>query len=114
MQTHLHNAAHVRSGGKDGTACIPVIALSPGLYEVVRAQVSAVRSKDFYKGGIAGAVTRCEMPGLEALQFVAEGALGGGASRSLCPDNNGEAPCLAIVAHPIQGRDCLQNQLRGL
>lgn len=114
MQTRLHNAAHVRSGDKGNTACISVIAFSPDLYEVVRAQLSAAQFKDFYKGVIAGAVTRYEVPGLEALQFVAEGALGGGVSRSLCLDNYGKALCSAILAYPIEVPDRLQNQLRGL
>ena len=114
MQVTLHNVAHVRSGDKGDTACISVIAYSDELYEVLREQVSAAQFKDFYKGVITGPVTRYEAPGLGALQFVAEGALGGGVSRSLCLDNYGKALCSAILAYPIQVPDRLQNQLRGL
>ena len=114
MQVRLQNVAHVRSGDKGNTACISVIAYSDDLYEVLREQVTAAQFKDFYKGVITGPVTRYEAPGLGALQFVAEGALGGGVSRSLCLDSYGKALCSAILAYPIDVPDRLQNQLRGL
>ena len=114
MQVRLQNVAHVRSGDKGNTACTSVIAYSDDLYEVLREQVTAAQFKDFYKGVITGPVTRYEAPGLGALQFVAEGALGGGVSRSLCLDNYGKALCSAILAYPIDVPDRLQNQLRGL
>jgi hypothetical protein len=114
MQIKLHNVAHVRSGDKGNTACISVIAYSDELYEVLRSQISADQFKEFYRGVITGVVTRYEVPGLGALQFVAEGALGGGVSRSLCLDNYGKALCSAILAYPIEVPDRLQNQLRGL
>ena len=114
MQIRLQNAAHVRSGDKGDTACISVIAYSDELYEVLRDQLSAAQFKAFYNGVIKGEVRRYEVPGLGALQFAAEGALGGGVSRSLCLDNYGKALCSAILAYPIEVPDRLQNQLRGL
>ncbi len=114
MQIRLHNVAHVRSGDKGDTACISVIAFTDDLYEVVRDQLSAVQFKAFYQGVIKGEVQRYEAPGLGALQFVANGALGGGVSRSLCLDNYGKALCSAILAYEIEVPDRLQNQLRGL
>jgi len=114
MQTKLRHVAHVRSGDKGNTACISVIAYSNELYDLVCEQLSAAQFKAFYKGVITGAVTRYEAPGLGALQFVAEGALGGGVSRSLCLDNYGKALCSAILAYPIEVPERLQNQLHGL
>ncbi|MGI4803067.1 MAG: AtuA-related protein [Janthinobacterium lividum] len=114
MQMTLRNVAHVRSGDKGNTACISVIAFSPELYAVLQEQLSAEQFKAFYKGVITGAVTRYEAPGLDALQFVADGALGGGVSRSLCLDNYGKALCSAILAYPIEVPERLQNQVRGL
>ncbi len=113
MQMTLRNVAHVRSGDKGNTACISVIAFSPELYGLVQEQLSAEQFKSFYKGVITGAVTRYEAPGLDALQFVADGALGGGVSRSLCLDNYGKALCSAILAYPIEVPERLQNQVRG-
>lgn len=114
MQMRLQNVAHVRSGDKGNTACISVIAFSDDLYALLKAQLSADEFKAFYNGVITGAVTRYEVDGLGALQFVAEGALGGGVSRSLCLDNYGKALCSAILAYPVEVPDRLQNQLRGL
>ena len=114
MQILLHNAAHARSGDKGDTACISVIAFTEELYQIVRQQLSAAQFKAHYKGLIKGEVRRYEVPGLGALQFVADGALGGGVSRSLCLDNYGKALCSAILAYPIEVPDRLQNQLRGL
>lgn len=114
MQVLLQNAAHVRSGDKGDTACISVMAYSPELYELVRAQLSAAEFKAFYNGLIKGEVRRYEAPGLAALQFVAEGALGGGVSRSLCLDNYGKALCSAILAYELDVPERLRNQLRGL
>jgi len=114
MQILLHNTAHVRSGDKGDTACISVIAFTDELYEALRQQLSAAQFKAHYKGVIKGEVQRYEVPGLGALQFVADGALGGGVSRSLCLDNYGKALCSAILTYPIEVPDRLQNQLRGL
>lgn len=114
MRVHLQNVAHVRSGDKGDTACISVIAFSDDLYALVKAQLCADEFKSFYKGVITGEVRRYEADGLGALQFVADGALGGGVSRSLCLDNYGKALCSAILAYPIKVPDRLQSQLRGL
>lgn len=114
MQILLHNVAHVRSGDKGDTACISVIAYTDDLYGILLEQLSADRFKAFYQGAIKGSVRRYEVPGLGALQFVADGALGGGVSRSLCLDNYGKALCSAILAFPLDVPDRLQNQLRGM
>ena len=90
-----------------------MIAFSPEFYNLIREQLSADRFKAFYRGVIAGAVTRYEAPGLDALQFVAEGALGGGVSPSLSLDNYGKALCSAILAYPIEAPERLLNQMRG-
>lgn len=113
MQMTLRQVAHVRSGDKGNTACISVMAFSAELYGLLHEQLSAEQFKTFYQGVITGPVTRYEVPGLDALQFVAEGALGGGVSRSLCLDNYGKALCSAILAYPIEVPERLQNQVRG-
>jgi len=113
MEVLLHHVAHVRSGDKGNTACISVIAYTDELYALLRDQLSAAQFKAHYQGVITGAVQRYEVPRLGALQFVADGALGGGVSRSLCLDNYGKALCSAILAYPIEVPARLRNQLRG-
>jgi hypothetical protein len=114
MRVQLENVAHVRSGDKGNTACISVIAYSDELYPLLREQLTAEKFKRFYAGVVTGSVERYEVENLGALQFVANGALGGGVSRSLCLDNYGKALCSAILAFPLEVPERLQNQLRGL
>jgi hypothetical protein len=114
MRVQLENVAHVRSGDKGNTACISVFAYSDELYPVLKDQLTAEAFKRFYAGIVTGSVERYEVENLGALQFVANGALGGGVSRSLCLDNYGKALCSAILAFPLEVPERLQNQLRGL
>jgi hypothetical protein len=114
MRVQLQHVAHVRSGDKGNTACISVIAYSDDLYPLLKAQLSAARFKAHYNGVITCAVERYEVDNLAALQFVCNGALGGGVSRSLCLDNYGKALCAASLSLEIEVPERLQNHLRGL
>lgn len=113
MRVRLERAAHCRSGDKGNTSNISVIAYAPELYAPIRAQLTVGRFKDFYAGVVSGKVTRYEVDGLHALNFVAEGALGGGVSRSLCMDNYGKSLSSRILAFEIDVPDNLTGLLRG-
>jgi hypothetical protein len=52
--------------------------------------------------------------GAEVLNFVAEGALGGGVSRSLCLDNYGKSLSAAVLGFQLEIPDELRGYLRGL
>ena len=78
MIVKLERAAHCRSGDKGNTSNIAVIAYAPELYPLLKQQLSAERFRSFYRGVVNGKVTRYEIDGLQVLNFVAEGALGGG------------------------------------
>ncbi len=114
MKVMLQHVAHCRSGDKGNTSNISVIAYSPELYPHLKAQLTADRLKAHYAGVVAGRVTRYEVDGLDALNFVAEGALGGGVSRSLCLDNYGKALSSRILAFELDIPDSLRHHLRGL
>jgi hypothetical protein len=114
MQVKLQHVAHVRSGDKGDTANIGVFAYAPELYPFLKEQLSAERVKAFYQGVITGAVERYAVDGLQALNFVAHGALGGGVSRSLCLDNYGKALSAAILGFELEIPDHLRGYLRGL
>ena len=58
-------------------------------------------------------MTRYEVENLHAMNFVAQGALGGGVSRSLCLDNYGKALSAAILGFEIDVPDSLRSALRG-
>ena len=49
-----------------------------------------------------------------ALNFVAEGALGGGVSSSLCLDNYGKSLSSRILAFELDVPDELASELRGM
>ncbi len=114
MKIMLQHAAHCRSGDKGNTSNISVIAYTPELYACIKDQLSAERFKDFYSGVVTGTVTRYPVDGLHALNFVAEGALGGGVSRSLCLDNYGKSLSSRILAFELEVPDELASHLRGV
>ena len=79
MKVLLQRAAHCRSGDKGNTSNISVIAYAPELYPYLKEQLTTDRFKTHYTGTgvVTGKVTRYDVDGLQALNFVAEGALGG-------------------------------------
>jgi hypothetical protein len=113
MKVLLQHAAHCRSGDKGNTSNISVIAYEPELYPHIRQQLTAERFKAHYAGVVTGKVTRYEVDGLQALNFVAEGALGGGVSRSLCLDNYGKALSARVLSFELEVPDELKSKLRG-
>jgi hypothetical protein len=113
MKVLLQHVAHARSGDKGDTSNIAVFAYTPDFYPLLKEQLTAERFKAFYGGAIKGPVTRYEAGNIEALNFVCQGALGGGVSRSLCLDNYGKALSAAVLGFEIEVPDALRPQLRG-
>jgi hypothetical protein len=114
MRTLLQHVAHTRSGDKGNTSNVMVIAYEPEFYPLLKSQLTAERFKAFYPGVMNGPVTRYEVDGLATLNFVAQDALGGGVSRSLCLDNYGKALSSAILGFEMEIPDSLRGKLRGL
>ena len=114
MRVKLQHLAHTRSGDKGDTSNIMVIAYEPEFYPLLKAQLTAERFKAFYAGAVKGPVERYAVDGIAALNFVAQGALGGGVSRSLCLDNYGKALAAAVLGYEIEVPDSLQGKLRGM
>ncbi len=113
MRVQLQHVAHARSGDKGDTSNIAVFAYAPELYPLLKAQLTADALKAFYRGAIKGPVTRYEAANIDALNFVCQGALGGGVSRSLCLDNYGKALSAAILGFELEVPDDLRGHLRG-
>jgi hypothetical protein len=114
MKVLLQHVAHTRSGDKGNTSNVMVIAYEPELYPHLKEQLTADRFKAFYAGVVNGPVTRYEVDGLETLNFVAQEALGGGVSRSLCLDNYGKALSSMILGFEMEIPDALKSKLRGV
>ena len=113
MKIQLQHLAHARSGDKGDTSNIAVFAYEPEFYPLLKAQLTAERFKDFYRGAIKGQVLRYEVDNIEAMNFVCHGALGGGVSRSLCLDNYGKALSAAVLGFEIEVPEQLLDKLHG-
>lgn len=113
MRVKLQHLAHTRSGDKGNTSNISVFAYEPEFYELLKEQLTAERFKDFHSDAIKGEVIRYEVDAIDALNFVAHGALGGGVSRSLCLDNYGKALSAAILGFPVEVPESLRKKLHG-
>ena len=113
MKVLLQHLAHCRSGDKGNTSNISVIAYEPEFYPFLKDQLTADAFKAHYAGVVTGKVTRYDVDGLQAMNFVAEGALGGGVSRSLCLDNYGKSLSSRILSFELTLPDNLRGRLRG-
>ncbi len=100
MKVRLLEIAYARSGDKGNDANIGVIARRPECFDTIRTQVTAARVREVFAGWLEGDVRRYELPGIGALNFVLEGALGGGVTRSLALDAHGK--CLASAMLEIE------------
>lgn len=112
MNVKLQHVAHARSGDKGNTSNISVFAFAPELYPLLKEQLTADRFKQFYGNAITGTVTRYDVDNIHAMNFVCQGALGGGVSRSLCLDNYGKALSAAILGFEIEVPDHLKGLLK--
>ncbi|MEI7444849.1 MAG: hypothetical protein WCK28_08170 [Burkholderiales bacterium] len=114
MRVKLQHVAHARSGDKGDTSNIAVFAYEPELYPLLVEQLTAERFKRFYGGAIKGEVLRYPVDGLNAINFVCHGALGGGVSRSLCLDNYGKSLSAAVLGFELEVPDALAPMLKNL
>jgi hypothetical protein len=113
MKVLLQHVAHTRSGDKGNTSNVMVIAYEPEFYPILKSQLTAEKFKAHYAGVANGPVTRYDVDGLGVLNFVAQEALGGGVSRSLCLDNYGKSLSSAILGFELEIPDALQSKLHG-
>lgn len=113
MKVKLQHVAHTRSGDKSDISNVGVFAFEPEFYPLLKEQLTAARFKAFYRGAIKGEVIRYEAANIDALNFVCNGALGGGVSRSLCLDNYGKALSAAVLGFEIEVPDSLRSKLHG-
>lgn len=93
----LRELAHARSGDKGDSANIGVIARDERAYEIIRERLTARRVGEHFAGLVSGEVKRYELPNIAALNFVLQGALGGGGTRSLRLDAIGRSLSGALL-----------------
>jgi hypothetical protein len=102
VRRKLRELAHGRAGDKGDTSNVSLIVYDKRHYEVVRQQATAARVKEWFGPLVEGAVTRYELPQLGALNFVLEGALGGGVTRTLALDPHGKTRSSLLLEMEIE------------
>ena len=88
---------HARSGDKGDRANIGVVAFDEAAFAALDARLTADVVAEYFRPMGVGPVRRYRLPNLLAFNFVIDGALGGGASRSLRLDSQGKALTVALM-----------------
>ncbi|MCL4494370.1 MAG: hypothetical protein M1294_06080 [Firmicutes bacterium] len=99
----LRNFCQARSGDKGNTVNVAVFAPDDVLYDILVRELTADRVKNHFGNWVKGPARRYEVPNLRALNFVLQGALDGGGSRSIRIDNLGKCfgPAILRLTVPI-------------
>lgn len=98
----LARLAYARSGDKGNSSNIGVIPRQPGYWPYLAAALSAERVAAHFAHLCNGAVDRYILPGLPALNFVLQDALGGGGMASLRSDPLGKSFAQILLDLPVQ------------
>jgi hypothetical protein len=103
----LRRIAWGRSGDKGDSANIGLIARTPELAAVIRGQVTPQRVAEYFAHYLKGDVTRWELPGTHAFNFLLTGVLGGGGIASLRYDPQGKTYASMLLDLPVRVPDAL-------
>lgn len=97
----LREIAHVRSGDKGDIAQFSVIAYRDADYPLLARWLTAERVGAHFTRLPCRSIVRFELPALGALNFVLEGALSGGVTRSLSADAHGKTLATQLLSLEI-------------
>lgn len=89
--TLVRDLAFGRSGDKGDVANVGLLARDAAAWERLRHGLTAELVRAHLGGMVKGGIEIHELPGIQALNVVLHGALGGGASRTLRFDQTGKA-----------------------
>ena len=89
--------AHARTGDKGEISNISVIPYDENNYEMLKEKVTETRVAEYFREICHGKVTRYELDGIHALNFVLDKTLGGGVTRSLALDKHGKTLGMALL-----------------
>lgn len=101
----LREIAHARAGDKGDTSSVALIVYDGRHYETVAAQVTPEQVQAHFGPLVLGPIRRYELPQLGALNFVMEGALAGGVTRSLALDIHGKSRSSVLLELEIDLED---------
>lgn len=108
----LRELCGYRAGDKGDIANVAIFADDDETYELLVREVTAERVKAHFGPMVRGAVARYEARNVLALNFVMQGALGGGGPRSLRADALGKTLGGALVRLEIDVPDHLAGRRR--
>ena len=110
----LIEVAYARSGDKGDSCNVGVIARSPELMACLRSELTVERVSDYLSHLVRGRVSRFEVPGFSALNFVFGQALAGGGMASLRNDPWGKGMAQILLSMPVSiPKSCLAKISRG-
>ncbi|MEX2615698.1 MAG: hypothetical protein WD767_06355 [Alphaproteobacteria bacterium] len=101
----VYDLGHSRAGDKGNTSNISVTAYDDAAWNVLRRELTVDVVAKAYSHITPGPVRRYELPKLRALNFVIEGALGGGVTRSLAQDVHGKSLSTLILTIELPGHN---------
>jgi hypothetical protein len=102
VKVRLEDVALARSGDKGDASNVGLIALSPGIYEVLRREVTTERVRAHFREVCRGPVERFDVPNLLALNFILHDSLGGGGTESLKTDAQGKTHAQGLLRMEIE------------
>lgn len=102
IEVPLVRLAYGRSGDKGDISNIGLIARRPEFLPVLRAEVTPERVREWLGHLAQGRVTRYELPGFDAMNFVCESALDGGGMASLRNDALGKGMAQILLSMPVK------------
>lgn len=92
----LHDLSFVRSGDKGDIANVVVLARSEEAYDTIEQHLVPDKIAEHMGELVTGPINVYSLPKIQAFQVVLEGALGGGATRSLRMDGTGKTICTIL------------------
>jgi hypothetical protein len=101
--TRVGDLAHGRSGDKGDTCNVGIVASTPDGYEVLRRELTEERVAQHFGDLVRGTVTRYELPGIHAFNFVLTRALDGGGTMSLRSDHLGKVMYAWLLRMELPG-----------
>jgi hypothetical protein len=97
----LIRLAWARSGDKGNTENIGVLARHADFLPVIGQEVTAKRVAEYFSYCVDGPVTRYDVPGIQAFNFVLENALDGGGIASMRADPLGKGFAQMLLDLPV-------------
>jgi hypothetical protein len=102
VEVPLIRLAWGRSGDKGDSSNIGIIARRPEWLPLLRDQLTEARVAEWLAHLVKGSVTRYDVPGLHALNFLCTRALDGGGMASLRNDPLGKGMAQILLSMPVQ------------